>query len=46
MAVRTGSPIRQAARGYGSYTFGGWLASPACVAVAVTPVILVAAFTR
>jgi ABC-2 type transport system permease protein len=45
MATRTGSPMRQAAQGYGSYTFGGWLASLAGVAVAVTPVILAAAFT-
>jgi len=45
MATRAGSPMRQAAPGYGSYTFGGWLASLAGVAVAVTPVILVAAFT-
>jgi ABC-2 type transport system permease protein len=45
MATRTGSPMRQAATGYGSYTFGGMLASLAGVAVAVTPVILVAGFT-
>ncbi len=45
MATRTGSPMRQAAPGYGSYTFGGMLASLAGVAVAVTPVILAAAFT-
>jgi ABC-2 type transport system permease protein len=45
MATRTGSPMRQAAQGYGGYTFGGILASMAGVAVAVTPVILVAAFT-
>ncbi len=45
MATRTGSPMRQAAPGYGSYTFGGILASLAGVAVAVTPVILAAAFT-
>ncbi len=45
MATRTGSPMRQAAPGYGSYTFGGILASLAGVAVAVTPVILVAAST-
>ena len=45
MATRTGSPMRQAAQGYGSYTFGGMLASLAGVAVAVTPVILAAAFT-
>jgi ABC-2 type transport system permease protein len=45
MARRTGSPTPQAAQGYGSYTFGSWLASLAGVAVAVTPVILVAAFT-
>jgi ABC-2 type transport system permease protein len=45
MAVRAGSPMRQAAQGYGAYTFGGMLASVAGVAVAATPVILVAAFT-
>jgi ABC-2 type transport system permease protein len=45
MATRAGSPMRQAAQGYGSYTFGGMLASLAGVAVAVTPVILAAAFT-
>jgi ABC-2 type transport system permease protein len=45
MATRTGSPMRQAAPGYASYTFGGILASLAGVAVAVTPVIIVAAVT-
>jgi len=45
MATRAGSPLRQAAQGYGSYTFGGMLASLAGVAVTVTPVILVAAVT-
>ena len=45
MAKRTGSPMRQAAQGYGSYTFGGILGSLAGAAVAVTPVILAAAFT-
>ncbi len=45
MARRTGSPMRQAAQGYGSYTFGGLLASLGGVGVAVTPVILAAAFT-
>ena len=35
----------QAAQGFGSYTFGGILASVAGVGVAVTPVLLVAAFT-
>jgi ABC-2 type transport system permease protein len=45
MAKRTGSPMRQAAQGFGSYTFGGMLASVAGVAVATTPVILAAAFT-
>ena len=45
MAKQPGSPMRQAAQGYGSYTFGGMLASLAGVAVAVTPVILAAAFT-
>ena len=45
MAARAGSPLRQAASGYGSYTFGGILASLTGVAVAVTPVILAAGFT-
>ena len=45
MATRTGSPMRQAAPGYGSYTFGGTLASLAGVAVAVIPVIIAAAIT-
>jgi ABC-2 type transport system permease protein len=45
MATRTGSPVRQAAPGYGSYTFGGMLANLAGVAVAVTPVIIAAAVT-
>ncbi|MGH3151513.1 MAG: hypothetical protein ACRDOB_12410, partial [Streptosporangiaceae bacterium] len=45
MAARAGSPMRQAATGYGSYTFGGWLAALGGVAVAVTPVILAAAVT-
>jgi hypothetical protein len=45
MATRTGSPMRQAAQGYGSYTFGGMLTSLAGVGVAVTPVLLAAAFT-
>ncbi len=44
MAKRPGSPMRQAAPGYGSYTFGGMLATLVGVAVAVTPVILAAAF--
>ena len=38
MAKRAGSPMRQAAQGYGSYTFAGMLATLAGVAVAVTPV--------
>ena len=37
MATRTGSPMRQAAPGYASYTFGGILATLAGVAIAVTP---------
>jgi ABC-2 type transport system permease protein len=45
MARRTGSPMRQAAQGYGSYQFGGMLGCLVGVAVAVTPVILAAAFT-
>jgi ABC-2 type transport system permease protein len=44
-ATRAGSPMRQAAQGYGAYTFGSILASLAGVAVAATPVILAAAFT-
>ncbi len=40
MATRTGSPMRQAAQGYGSYTFGGILANLAGVAVAAVPVIV------
>jgi ABC-2 type transport system permease protein len=45
MAKRTGSPMRQAAQGYGSYTFGSILASVSGVAVAAAPVIIVAAVT-
>jgi ABC-2 type transport system permease protein len=45
MAKRSGSPMRQAAPGYGSYTFGAILASVVGVGVAATPVLLVAAFT-
>jgi ABC-2 type transport system permease protein len=45
MARRTGSPMRQAAPGYASYTFGGILASLGGVAVAVAPVIVAAAVT-
>jgi len=45
MATRAGSPMRQAATGYGSYTFGSMLASLAGVAVAVIPVIIAAAVT-
>jgi ABC-2 type transport system permease protein len=45
MARRTGSPMPQAAQGYGSYTFGGILATLGGVAAAATPVILAAAFT-
>ena len=45
MARRTGSPMRQAAQGYSSYTFGGLLATVAGVAVAVIPVIVAGALT-
>jgi ABC-2 type transport system permease protein len=45
MARRTGSPMRQAAQGYGAYTFGSLLGTVAGVAVAVTPVIVASAFT-
>ncbi len=45
MAKRTGGPLRQAAQGYGSYTFGGIIANLVGVGVAATPVILAAALT-
>ena len=45
MVTRAGSPMHQAAQGYGSHTFGGVLATLAGVGVAVTPVLLAAAFT-
>jgi ABC-2 type transport system permease protein len=45
MATRTGSPMRQAAPGYASYTFGGILANLGGVAVAVIPVIIAAGVT-
>jgi ABC-2 type transport system permease protein len=46
MATRTGSPMRQAATGYGSYTFGGIFATLAGVAVAAIPVIIAGNLTR
>ncbi|MGH3300678.1 MAG: hypothetical protein ACRDOK_03160 [Streptosporangiaceae bacterium] len=45
MARRTGGPMRQAAQGYGGYTFGGLVATVGGVAVAATPAILAAVFT-
>jgi ABC-2 type transport system permease protein len=45
MDKRAGSPMRQAAQGYGSYTFGGVLGSLFGVAVAVTPVIIAVVLT-
>jgi ABC-2 type transport system permease protein len=45
MAKRAGSPMRQAAQGYGSYTFAGVLTTVAGVAAAVTPVLVAAALT-
>jgi ABC-2 type transport system permease protein len=45
MALRTGSPMRQAAQGYTSYALGGVLGSLAGVAVLVTPVIVAGVLT-
>jgi ABC-2 type transport system permease protein len=45
MARRTGSPMRQAAQGYGSYAFGGVLVNLLGVAALVTPVIIAAVLT-
>jgi ABC-2 type transport system permease protein len=45
MAKRAGSPMRQAAQGYGSYGFGSIVGTLACVAVAAIPVIVAAALT-
>jgi ABC-2 type transport system permease protein len=45
MARRTGSPMRQAAQGYGSYNFGGVLGGLGGVTVAVIPVIIAGALT-
>jgi ABC-2 type transport system permease protein len=46
MDKRAGSPLRQAAQGYGSYGLGGVLGTLACVAVAASPVIVAAALTN
>ncbi len=45
MARRAGSPMRQAAQGYGSYTFGGVIGNLLGVAVLVSPVIVAGALT-
>jgi ABC-2 type transport system permease protein len=45
MALRTGSPMRQAAQGYTSYALGGVLGSLGGVAVLVTPVIVAGVLT-
>jgi ABC-2 type transport system permease protein len=45
MALRAGSPMRQAAQGYTSYALGGVLGSLGGVAVLVTPVIVAGVLT-
>jgi len=45
MAKRAGSPMRQAAQGYGAYTFGAVLGTFAAVGVAATPLFVIGAFT-
>jgi ABC-2 type transport system permease protein len=45
MAKRAGSPMRQAAQGYGSYTFGAVLGTAGGVAVAAVPLFVAGAFT-
>gem|GEM_PF-415616 len=45
MAKRAGSPMPQAAQGYGVYALGSTLGTLACAAVATVPVIAVAALT-
>jgi ABC-2 type transport system permease protein len=45
MAKRAGSPMRQAAQGYGSYTFGAVLGTIAAVGIAATPLFVIGAFT-
>jgi ABC-2 type transport system permease protein len=46
MDKRAGSPMRQAAQGYGSYAFGGILGNLFGVALAATPVIIAAVVTN
>jgi len=45
MAKRAGSPMRQAAQGYGAYGFGSILGTVVCAALAATPVIVAAVLT-
>ncbi|HEY6275379.1 MAG TPA: hypothetical protein VIX86_03530 [Streptosporangiaceae bacterium] len=45
MAKRAGNPMRQAAQGYGSYTFGGVLGTLVSVAVLEAPVIVAIVMT-
>jgi len=45
MVKRTGSPMRQAAQGYGAYAFGGVFFSLAGVAALATPVIVAGLLT-
>ena len=45
MDKRAGSPMRQAAQGYGSYGLAGVLGTLACVAVAAIPVIVAVVLT-
>ena len=46
MDKRAGSPMRQAAQGYGSYTFGSFLGTMSAAGVAATPVIIAVALTN
>ncbi len=46
MDKRAGSPMRQAAQGYGAYGLGGVLGTLACVAVAAIPVIVAVVLTN
>jgi ABC-2 type transport system permease protein len=45
MATRTGSPMRQAAQGFGAYAFGGLLGSLVGVAALASPVIAAGVLT-
>ncbi len=45
LAKRAGSPMRQAAQGYGAYGFGSIVGTVACAALAAIPVIVAANLT-